>query len=120
MAVLRSLRLRPLLLPMRDTVYFVGSDPSLANTAAAAIAQVPPIQLKQARSFHELDGTLDDLAVVLATVESQAEAEDTAAWLRRTMSLKQPIATVLICDHQKGDLILPLLRLGAVDCLNRP
>jgi DNA-binding NtrC family response regulator len=65
-------------------------------------------------------GDMENAALVLAAVNNPHEAEQTAGWLRRSMSLRTPIPTLLLCDRESTDLALPLLGLGAVDCLCRP
>jgi len=101
------------------TVFLVSSDATLAQTVAQATAGVPNIQIQALASVADL-GALDNVALVLAAVTNSQEADQTAGWLRRAMGSAKPIPTLLICDRQSTDLALPLLCLGAVDCLSRP
>jgi DNA-binding NtrC family response regulator len=58
--------------------------------------------------------------MVVVAIQNQEDAEDAACWLQRTMASKKPVPTLLICDADQSELALPLIRLGAVDCLSRP
>src|SRR5436190_20286145 len=106
---------------MRDgVVALVCSDSSVAKLVTEAGAQVSGIQVRIVPSFKGHEATLDEAVLVLAALDDEQGADTAAAWLRRVMTSKKPISTVLICDHERNDLALPLLRLGAIDCLNRP
>lgn len=102
------------------TVCLVSSDSSLVESAKEAVAQVHDARLRVLSSYAQLGQYLDEVSLVLAPISSQTDADHVAGWLERVRAQCKPIPTLLICDREQSDLALPLLRLGAVDCFDRP
>lgn len=100
-------------------VFLVSTDASLADTVTKAVSQVSDTELHIVSSFSALASVVDKVALVLAPLGNKADAEQIERWMQQVVCFKKAIPTVLICEQRENDLALPLLRKGAVDCLNR-
>src|SRR5262245_23576607 len=108
---------------MHDSiVLLITRDPKLARSVEEVAGSVSHLRQATVPTLEDAAGALDrpDLALVLAHLAGDGDADRVAGLLRDMANARRPVATLVLGEHYDAEQALRLLRLGAADYLDRP
>src|SRR4051794_6429359 len=105
---------------MHDSiVLLITRDPELARSVEEVAGSVRHLRLVTVPTLEDAAGALGrpDLALVLAHLAGDGDADRIAGLLRDMAVVRRPVATVVLGVRHDAEEALRLLRLGAGDYL---
>jgi DNA-binding NtrC family response regulator len=108
---------------MHDTtVLLVSHDPKLCRSVEEVAGSVSHLRLVTVPAFEDAAGALGQpgLALVLAHLAGDGDADRVAGLLRDMETARRPVATLVLGERHDAEQALRLLRLGVADYLERP
>src|SRR5262245_26379974 len=105
-----------------STVLLITCDPKLARSVEEVAGSVSHLRLVTVATLEDAAGALGrpDLALVLAHLAGDGDADRVAGLLREMAAARRPLATLVVGEKYDAEEALRLLRLGAADYLDRP
>ena len=104
------------------TVLLITADASLVELVSQVVNSTPQL------TFHSVTTSQDaclrlrrpGVALVLAHLPRNGDAEDVSRLLKTVVALQRPAATVILTDEHQPEQALAFFRQGVADCLDRP
>src|SRR5262249_15619319 len=105
-----------------STALLVTRDAKLSRSVEEVAGSVSHLRLTTVPTFADAAGTLGqpELALVLAHLAEDGDADRVASLLRDMATTRRPVATLVLGERHDAEQALRLLRLGVADYLDRP
>jgi DNA-binding NtrC family response regulator len=103
-------------------VLLITGDPSLVEVLHGVIRSLPGLRLQTVGSIEEACSRLQEheVALLLPHLTREGDPTEVIRLLKTVVTLRQAVATVVICDRSQVEHAQALLRQGAADYLDRP